>query len=314
MGNSHNGSGSESPLVLSKGRIVNPGQTARLMLSIGTVFFAASGCGFSMDMLTTPTEGRETQVAGTETERGEDTMPTDFGDTVEPQSETETPTESDTGSEPVEPQSETETHAEEDTGVDTGDCAHGQVLPSEVLLIGDSWISLPGPRVGQLARQAGVLALDEDYVFRAYAGATIEDIVAQYDNYVTSSGRTIKVVIMNGGAVDTYRTGGAQQTVDYVVDVFSRFLARPVSAQTPRDVIYALYAEGTAIPGVPEMREPMRTACEQSSPVRCHFLDLNEVMAGHSEYVIDTINPSSAGSDAIAGAIWKLMQDDCIAQ
>jgi hypothetical protein len=269
---------------------------ATMMILVGVVLTAAVQCGYSQDMLTTKTtDGDGGAMPPVDSAEEDDANePTTFEIT-----DTETAT-------------ETPDNSESDS--DLANCSHGEISPSEVLLIGDSWISLPGPRVGELARAAGVLEIDEDYVYRAVVGATIESIVEQYDSHLASGDDDVKVVIMNGGAVDTYGVGGAEESVSHVVETFTRFLEKLADEGAVEHVIYALYSEGSTIPGVAELRPRMRAACAESE-VRCLFLDLQPLWEGHPEYTsADTINPSSAGQDVIAEAIWQLMQDNCIAQ
>jgi hypothetical protein len=285
-------------------------QPTNLIALAGVVFFAAVQCGYSTDMLTTITADRDT---GTETqsesrEEDSDTIPSpDESTDTEPAADTDSDGLADT-------ESETETLDKEDSDSDSTVCNHGEIQPSEVLLIGDSWISLPGPQVGELARAAGIMKFDEDFVYRAVAGATIEDIVQQYDRYLAFSGTQVKVVIMNGGAVDTYPTMGSDESISHVVETFSSYLDQLAGEGSVAHVIYVLYSEGSSIPGVAALRPPMQAACAESV-VPCHFIDLQPLWEGHPEYTsMDTINPSSVGSDVIAAAIWQEMQDNCIAQ
>ena len=264
--------------------------------------FAGGGCGLSMDMLATgsvePDTATDIDTDTTDSDR-DTPMPPVSGEGIDTQTRLDT---------------DTDTLGDLDAGVaDSSGCLHGEIPPSEVLLIGDSWISLPGPGVGKLARADGIIAFDEDYVSRAVGGATIDKVVLQYENYLLFSGQVIKAVIMNGGAVDTFAAAGSDSSVEAVVNAFTGFLAKLASEGVVEHVIYVLYSEGSAIPGIDKLRSPMGTACDKSN-VPCHFLDLQSVMAGHPEYIIDTINPSPLGSDAIAAAIWETMQENCIAQ
>lgn len=248
------------------------------MTLIGTVGLTAAQCGYSTDMLTTVSTDSE----------GDSKAETENEGNVEEESDSEAP--------------------------ETADCPDDGIEPAEVLLIGDSWISLPGARVGELARTAGIIELDEDYVYRAAAGATIEMIVAQYDNYTSSTDADVKVVIMNGGAVDTYGVNASEESITHVAGTFEQFLDQLAEESDVEHVIYALYSEGSTIPGIVELRPLMGESCAKSV-VPCHFLDLQPLWEDHPEYTsMDTINPSSTGSDAIAGAIWEVMQENCIAQ
>jgi uncharacterized protein YndB with AHSA1/START domain len=63
------------------------------------------------------------------------------------------------------------------------------------------------------------------------------------------------------------------------------------------------------------LRPLIEDACEKS-PVPCHFLDLRPVFEGrYDEFVqADGLNPTAAGSQATADAIWAILQELCIAQ
>ncbi len=217
---------------------------------------------------------------------------------------------------PIETPSDSETQTDEGLGSDSTACVHGEIPPSEVLLIGDSWISLLGTRVEDLAKAGGVLGFGEDFAHRAAMGATIEVIVQQYEaalNDASASG-VVKVVIMNGGGVDTYGGKGSSESILHVADTFSLFLARLAEEGVVRHVVYVLYSEGSSIPGIPELRPLMQAAC-RGSAVPCLLLDLQPVWEGHTDYIsADTINPSPAGLDAIAATIWQTLKNNCIAQ
>ena len=200
---------------------------------------------------------------------------------------------------------------ESDVSTDTVVCTRGEIQPSEVLLIGDSWISFAHSGVGELARADGILDFDEDYVSRAFAGQNIDSIVQQYETYLSFGDARIKVLIMNGGAVDTYRDNASDKSIAHVTDTFVEFLNQ-LKGSLVEHVIYVLYSEGTAIPGVPKLRPLMREACSESA-ISCHFVDLQPLW--HPDYMsFDNINPNSDGAKIIAGAIWQEMKDNCIAQ
>jgi hypothetical protein len=83
---------------------------------------------------------------------------------------------------------------------------------------------------------------------------------------------------------------------------------------TVEHVIYFLPAELASIPGVAALRPLLQQACAGSA-VPCHFLDLQPLWAGHPDYTAsDGLLPSDSGGQAIAEAIWAIMQGSCIAQ
>jgi hypothetical protein len=197
-----------------------------------------------------------------------------------------------------------------------GVCQHGQVQANEVVWIGDSWIQIPGAqhtRVRDLARAAGTIGANEDYVDLAVSGSPIARIVNQY-NTQESGATKVKVLLMDGGGIDTIQGGGSQASVTSVVNTFQQHLAKVASDGTVQHIVYFLYPELPTIAGVAAMRPGVQQACAAST-VPCHFVDLQPLWVGHPEYTGgDNIHPSAAGGNVIAEAIWAIMQQNCIAQ
>ncbi len=84
-------------------------------------------------------------------------------------------------------------------------------------------------------------------------------------------------------------------------------------------VVYFFYEDATANAdlkaGIDVLRPFIENVCGKS-PVPCHWLDLRPVFKGHyAEYVtgVDGIVFSDAGARAAAQAIWKLIEERCIA-
>jgi hypothetical protein len=203
------------------------------------------------------------------------------------------------------------------TTFDGGVCPHAQVPASQVLWIGDSWVLVPGNQhtgVRDLARAAGAIGPSDDYTIGAVAASTMADIAAQYTAQEATATK-VKVLIMDGGTWDTIQSNGSAASVSGVVATFTQLLSTVASDGTVTDVIYFLVPELPNIPGVADLRSPLTQACAQST-VPCHFLDLQQLWNGHSDY--DTGGtipvPTTAGATVIADAIWGLMQSSCIAQ
>lgn len=195
-------------------------------------------------------------------------------------------------------------------------CRHGQIKASEVIWIGDTWITLPGTQhdgLRDLARAAGALGDGEDYVLLAQAAKNISQIADQY-NTQESSATKVKVILMNGGGWDLIGAGGSDAAVSSVVSTFTQFLTKVASDGTVQHIIYFLYPELPTTPNVAGLRPGVRTACAQSE-VPCHFLDLQPFWAGHAEYTApDGVQASAAGGQVIANQIWAIMQSNCVAQ
>jgi hypothetical protein len=73
--------------------------------------------------------------------------------------------------------------------------------------------------VRDLARAAGVIGQNEDYVDLAVSGSTLETICNQY--YTRQSGSVkVKVLIMDGGGIDMIFAGGSQSQAQTNVETF----------------------------------------------------------------------------------------------
>lgn len=205
------------------------------------------------------------------------------------------------------------------TSVDmTPSCQHGAVAANEVVWIGDGWLTtgLQVTTVRDQARAIGAIGQNDDYVNLAANGATISTIASQYSAAASATAKP-KVLIMDGGTVDTIQAGASDATVRNVTSAFSQLLARIAADGTVSHIIYIMVPELPAITGVTALRPPLQQACAQSA-VPCHFIDLQPIWAeggGHPEYTASNgILPSTSGARAMAAAIWSTMQSSCIAQ
>jgi hypothetical protein len=198
-----------------------------------------------------------------------------------------------------------------DSGTTT--CTATPVNADEVLWIGDSWMLVTGSehtRVRDLARMAGAIGPNDDYVIAAVAAVGIATIANQYATREAGATK-VKVVIMDGGTWDTIQGG----SVTSVVATFGQFLTQVASDGTVQHIIYFLPPEIPLIPGVAALRPLLQQACAAST-VPCHFLDLQDIWSVHPEYTDSNLGflPTDVGSKAVADAIWGVMQQNCIAQ
>jgi hypothetical protein len=195
-----------------------------------------------------------------------------------------------------------------------GNCLRGQVNADEVLWIGDSWILVPGSqrtRVRDLARASGALGPSEDYVNGAVAAATMADIANQYA--ARQAGATkVKVLLMDGGTWDTFVGNGSDASVTSAANAFTQFLAQLAADGTVHHVIYFLMPELSGVPGVAALRPFVQNACAQSA-VPCHFLDLQMIWSD-AYTASGNVFPNEMGAMVLGDAIWKIMQDNCVAQ
>lgn len=207
-------------------------------------------------------------------------------------------------------------------------CTHGGTAANQVLLIGDSFFASSHQVTAYLedaARSASVLSAGERYRDNsrltdnalALAGPGISN---QYQAGVAES--DVQVVIMNGGGADVLL--GSCDTVDASCPVIADagMAAHDLLAQMATDgvrhVIYVGYPDPTDA-GVrakmDALRPLLQDACDGSA-VTCHWLDLRSIFAGrYAELILpDGLNPTAAGSQVTARAIWDVMQQYCVAQ
>jgi lysophospholipase L1-like esterase len=143
----------------------------------------------------------------------------------------------------------------------------------------------------------------------------MDAIINQYD---TAPAPQPKVVIMDGGGNDVLQNPGCSPGCaehEAAVTQARSFFAR-VQAEGVEDIVFLFYYDMPAIKaGLDWMRPELRAECEQS-PVPCHFVDVQPLFAGQdaSEYTTDGIHPTAEAGATIAGAIWGVMQEDCVAQ
>ena len=192
-------------------------------------------------------------------------------------------------------------------------CLRAAVAADEVLWIGDSWMG-PGVQetaVRDQARLSGAIGPNDDYTVTAMPGARMSDIASQYRMQEAMSTK-FKVLIMDGGTIDTIATQGSAASVAAVAMTFNQFLATVATDGTVQQIVYVLMPELPAIYGVAALRPLMQQACATSA-IPCYFLDLQMYWAGHPEYT-SGILPSDAGARVIATQLWMIMKNNCIAQ
>jgi len=207
-------------------------------------------------------------------------------------------------------------------------CTGGTVSANEVLILGDSFFATSHEITGyleDLARGAGVLQAGERYrdQSRLVNNALALSSYGILDQYRTAAADAeVNVVIMNGGGADVLLGSciAANASCPVVSAAAAAFddLLLTMSEEGVTAVVFASYPDPLPTDVRPKMdalRPLLQASCEQS-PVPCFFLDLREAFYGnYTEYVLaDGMNPTAAGSQASAGAIWKVMQDNCLAQ
>jgi hypothetical protein len=225
------------------------------------------------------------------------------------------------------------------TTFDASACTTGAATASEVVMIGDSYPALSGEiakHLESLATAEGALASGSTY--RTYyvsgtnlSGGTAPSIPAQFTEAV-SANPDIKYVIMDGGGNDILLDNTACITTqpppasaNCVTVINNAVAAATTLFQTMKTagvekVIYYFYPHlpTTGKPYVNTTLDyayPLVEAACASAAIPCYFVDTRPSFEGHTSYIgPDGIHPTTAGSDVIAGLIWGVMQQQCIAQ
>ena len=212
-------------------------------------------------------------------------------------------------------------------------CMKGQVKASEVVMIGDSYIQIPGTLEGDIeahARMEGALGATETYRNYAVSGTSLGNgqIPSQYETAKTLN-KDIKVVIMDGGGNDVLilnpvclsakpaaNSASCVMTVQNAISAAQKLLDE-AAADGVEDVVYFFYPSVPAVTGdILDYSEPKAQAfCDGAQKPRCHFVSTKAAFAGMSGLIgLDNIHPTVQGAQLIADLIWARMVKDCIAQ
>lgn len=206
-------------------------------------------------------------------------------------------------------------------------CERGSVSANQVVLLGDSFFAATHQAAAYLesfARNAGALPPGERYRDNSTLTSNSlalsgDGIAEQYARAVTEA--PVRVVIMNGGGADVLlgscnASDASCAVLDAAANALKDLFPR-MASDGVQHVVYAFYpdpADATLRARMNTLRPLIQSACA-SAPLPCHFIDLRPVFAGHAEYVQgDGLNPTDAGSQAMAASIWQTMKDNCIAQ
>jgi hypothetical protein len=201
------------------------------------------------------------------------------------------------------------------TGGTTG-CQKGLVTPSQVVIMGESFYAMSPQyiekRIEALAKAAGAIGSADAYRNVAVNGQPMSYIATtEWDNAKTS---TVKVVIMDGGAVDC-----STSSCPTCPTTFQTLLDKMAAAGV-QDVIYTRMPEPGAPPGTNTTLKgnydilfpKMEPICAAATGLRCHWVDLRPVWTEGD--TLDGAHPTASGGTHVGDAIWAEMVKDCIAQ
>jgi hypothetical protein len=202
-------------------------------------------------------------------------------------------------------------------GTSSGACQKGQIKPSEVVFMGESFYAIDPQynekRVESDAQAAGALAAGAKYRNVAVSGQTM-NYVATTEWPAATQGGTVKVVIMDGGGIDAMSSSCSSCTGDFTT------LLGKMATEGVQDVIYTRYPEPGNPPGsnttlkanLDTLMPKMQTVCEGTTSPKCHWVDLRPVWVNGD--TTDGLHPTQSGGNHVGDAIWAEMVKDCIAQ
>lgn len=215
--------------------------------------------------------------------------------------------------------------AQADAGPPALTCSGEVIAPDELLFIGDSFFATNPPLVDYvetLAREEALLGADEHY--RNAARLAVNSLAlggaGLRDQYVQAAGvAPVRVVVMNGGGADVL-VGSCptpdqscallQAAASGAADVLSEMAQGGVL-----DVVYAFYPNPVddALQAKMDALRPLVESACNASTLRCHWLDLRAAFEGRYDTLVqsDGNNPTAAGSEVAAGAIWQTMRGAC---
>ena len=209
---------------------------------------------------------------------------------------------------------------------ETPECPAGELEANQVLLLGDTFFATTHQITAfleDLARSAGALSAGDRYRDNSSLlanGLANGGLADQYAAGISEA--DVRLVIMNGGGADVL-LGSCETPATDCPDLTAAAAAAgelldSMAADGVLDVVYVFYPDpldATVRDKMDALRPLIQDACD-SSPTRCHWLDLRTAFAGnYDEYIQpDGLNPTSAGSQATARAIWETLRLNCIAQ
>lgn len=207
-------------------------------------------------------------------------------------------------------------------------CESGTTSPNEILIIGDSFFAKTHQITAyleDLSRTQGTLPEGERYRDSSRTvGNTLavggNGIADQYAAAVADG--AVSVVIMNGGGADALLAqcdpidSNCPELVNAAMAAESLLATMATDGVT--DVVYAYYPATTdeALSAKLDALQPLIESACSNAALDCHWIDLEDTFSGNAATYLaaDGSLPTSAGSEASAREIWRVMQSDCIGQ
>jgi hypothetical protein len=205
-------------------------------------------------------------------------------------------------------------------GAVAGTCQKGTTKGNEVLFIGESFIaasSIP-EETTKLARAAGSLGANDSYVDKSVSGTWIGNGAANsIPNQYKNNASGVRFVLMNGGGNDCWQ-GGKESDRTNALNA-AKQLFTDMAAKDVEKVVYFFYADpiGSQFAALKScldvLRPAMKSLCDGQGSPKCYWVDLRDTWNGHPEYTSDGIHVAGPGNAPTAAAIFKSMQQNCVA-
>ena len=202
------------------------------------------------------------------------------------------------------------------SGTSSGACQKGQVKPSEVVFMGESFYAIDPQynekRVEADAQAAGALAAGAKYRNVAISGQPMSVVAGEFDTAL--QGGAVKFVIMDGGGIDAMSSACPS-----CPDTFKTLLTK-MASNGVQNVIYTRYPEPGNPPGsnatlkgnLDTLMPKMETVCAAATGLHCYWVDLRPVWVNGD--TSDGLHPTQSGGNHVGDLIWSEMVKDCLAQ
>jgi hypothetical protein len=201
-------------------------------------------------------------------------------------------------------------------GTSSGSCQKGQVKPSEVVFMGESFYAIDPQynekRVEANAQAAGALAAGAKYRNVAISGQPMSVVAGEFDTAL--QGGAVKFVIMDGGGIDCMSSSCSS-----CPDTFKTLLTK-MASNGVQNVIYTRYPEPGNPPGsnatlkgnLDTLMPKMQAVCAAATGLHCYWVDLRPVWVNGD--TSDGLHPTQSGGNHVGDLIWAEMVKDCLAQ
>lgn len=178
---------------------------------------------------------------------------------------------------------------------------------SDVITLGDSWMAGIAPNLIDVSGQpyrnhsaGGTPLLQET------AGSGGRQIIPDQYEDAKMENPDIKTVVLTAGGIDLAEGPGLGAEGNVKIEEALTTLFAQMGADGVRDIVYYSYSRATSEQAIQALADVQIKACSAATPVRCHFIDADEIIM---RMLGDAIHPTAEGSRKLAEAAFKLMTD-----